>query len=370
VLVLLVAAGLTVDRVRRLARFASTSHRLPRVAARPGLASTTVTAIVPVRDEAANIAGCVDAIAESGPDLAAVVVVDDASSDGTAAVVAARADARCRLLTSPGPRPGELGKPVACAAGAAVAIGEWLWFVDADVRVAPDLLRRLLAAAAESGADLVSAVGALAPARGLVGWLLPEVGLAVAARHDPARIADATDPAVFASGQCLLVRRSTYDAVGGHAAVSGEVVEDVALARLVKAHGGDVRLVAAFDGFVVDMYPTGRGMWNGLLRNTSALHGEGTAGLLVGAAAAMAKAVVPVLAVSAPSPRLRAAARRLLLAQLGVDAAARSVARQPVAFAVLSPAVDAVVVGQRVSALRRSRAGGAVGWRGRPVRPS
>ncbi len=243
VVALVAAALLTADRVRGLARFAAPLHRLPSVPRRPAVATTTVTAVVPARDEEESIAGCVAAIAASGPDIAAIVVVDDASSDATRAAAAAAARRRrTRVLSSRGPRPGECGKPVACATGAAVADGEWLWFVDADVRVAPDLLRRLLAAAEETGADLVSAVGALAPARGLVGWLLPEVGFAVAARHDPARVADATDPAVFASGQCLLVRRSTYDAVGGHAAVAGEVVEDVALARLVKAHGGDVRL--------------------------------------------------------------------------------------------------------------------------------
>ncbi|HVE64059.1 MAG TPA: glycosyltransferase family 2 protein [Mycobacteriales bacterium] len=352
--------GFTAYRVRRLARFGAARHRLVAPPDRPRI--TTVSAVVPARDEARHIAECLEALCLSGPDLTEVVVVDDASRDGTA-LAASRAGPSVRVLPSPGPQVGQLGKPVACAAGAATARGEWLWFVDADVRVAPDLLNRLLRAADERDADLVSAVGRLVTVDPLSGWLLPAVGLAVARRHDPDLIADPTSSAAFAAGPCLLIRRSVYNAVGGHLAVADQVVEDVALARLVKAHGGQVVLATTLDGYSAQMYDDARACWVGLLKNTSAVRsGPWPAG-----AAAAALGFAPVALLQSRSTSTRRLAAVAVAAQVVTDGAARARARQPVWPAALSPLTDLLLAVHHAQARWLRHRGRPVGWRGRPV---
>jgi glycosyltransferase involved in cell wall biosynthesis len=242
---------MTAYGVVRMARFAR--HTAPRV---PGpYAVADVVAVVPARDEAAAIGACVAALRATG--AGEVVVVDDGSADATADVAAA---AGARVVAAPPLAPGQVGKPAACRAGAAATDSTWLWFVDADVVVAPDALARLLAHADETGADLVSALGRVATPTLAARWLLPEVGLTLARRLD---LSDGT----FASGQCLLIKRSAYDAAGGHDVRA--VVEDVTLARAVTARGGRVETVLAPDLYETTMYATLGEAWRGLLKNSA-----------------------------------------------------------------------------------------------------
>lgn len=238
------AYGLTGYGVVRMAAFAQ--HRAPRVAERW---DADVVAIVPARDEAPRVAACVRAVA---PQVREVVVVDDTSSDGTAAVAR---DAGARVVAS-----AIDGKAGACLTGARATSSEWLWFVDADTVVAPDALSRLLAHADETGASLVSALGTVATPTLASAWLLPEVGLTLARRVD---LAEGT----FASGQCLLVARDAYDAAGGHDVTA--VAEDLALARALTARGLVVETVLAPDLYETAMYASLGEAWRGLLKNAA-----------------------------------------------------------------------------------------------------
>lgn len=318
---------------------------------------------MPARDEELRIGECLESLCRTGPVLSRVVVVDDASSDATAAAARAVSDRRIHVVDAPKLPGGALGKPAACAYGARAEASDWLWFVDADVRVEPDLLCRLLAVAEETDADLISAVGRLVSADWLTGWLLPEVGLAVARRTDPARIADPTSSASFAVGHCLLVRRSVYDAVGGHLAIADQVVDDIALARLVTSRGGVVRLATAFDGFTVRMYDDAAGMWTGLLKNTSAVRRNSVAVEMATAALSLA----PVWLSWSQRPATRALARAAVGAQIGANLAARSVARQPLSPALLAPFADLLLTAHHMQAWVYRRRGRSVRWRNRAV---
>ena len=313
------AYGMTAYGLARMARFAA--HRAPRVAA-PEPAD--VVAVVPARDEAAGIAACVEALRANG--VREVVVVDDDSSDATAAL-AARAGAR---IVAGGP-----GKPAACLAGAAASASAWLWFVDADVVVAPDGLARLLADADETGAALVSALGRVATPNAAMAWLLPEVGLTLARRID-------LDDGTFASGHCLLVRRSAYDDVGGHD--PGAVAEDLALARALTARGLVVRTVLGPDLYETAMYPTLGEAWRGLVKNAAgvrrrpAVEAAWLAATLLGG-------------------------RRAYIAAVVVSAGGRLVSDAPVWPAIGAPIAEVWLIAN----WWRSRRRGPVLWKGRAV---
>jgi hypothetical protein len=200
-----------------------------------------VTVVLPVRNEAEQVGGCLAALLDQrGVDDLTVVVVDDGSTDGTADVVRTRADPRVRLIAS-GPLPsGWLGKPHACAVGAAAAPGDGiLAFVDADVRLFPDALAGAIAVLERHGLDLVSPWPrpvAHGWAERLVQPLVPWLW----ATTLPVRIAERSPrPSLAAAtGQFLVLDRGAYERAGGHGAVRGEVLEDIALLRAVKRTGG------------------------------------------------------------------------------------------------------------------------------------
>jgi hypothetical protein len=349
-----VAVAATVRDLARLARHAGGASTLPRVRRGDAVASTAapagqrVSAVLPARDEAARLGRALNALCATGPELVEVLVVDDDSADATAAVARAAPDPRVRVLSAPPLVPGSVGKPAACAYGADAAAGAWLWFLDADVAVAPDALRRLLAAADEWQVPCVSAVGRLDVAGGAGALVLPELGFSMVAGGR-----------LRASGQCLLVRRDVYDAVGGHDAVRGEVVEDLALAARIAAAGHGVRIAVAPDAYRVRMYDDRPALWAGLAKNTTYVR----SGPLI-EAVRVAPAVLPPLAAALGARR--AAAMAYAVRVLG-SAGCRAVSRTPVRWAPAAPLADVMLFAHYLAARRRRRHGRPVLWRGRPV---
>ncbi len=208
----------------------------------PPPAGERVSVLLPVRDEADRVGPCLAAVLEqvAVPDLE-VLVLDDGSRDGTADVVrrTAGGDPRVRLLTGAEPPPGWLGKPHACDRLAREATGSVLVFLDADVVLAPHAVAATVAQLRGTGLDLVCPYPRqLALTAGerlvqpLLQWsFLTTLPLGLAERS-------ARESLVAANGQLLAVDRAVYERAGGHAAVRGEVLDDVALLRAVKRAGG------------------------------------------------------------------------------------------------------------------------------------
>lgn len=217
-----------------------------------GRDATSVTALVPARDEAAVIRASVEGLLAQH--VARVCVVDDGSTDGTGDVLTALAREHTTLVifSGSGPEPGECGKPAALMRLYAKARPStpWVLFVDADVVLAPGAVGALLAAAEDCGADLVTTIPRVVMTRTIEKLVMPSIGALVLAEHPPERVADPRDPRAFANGQVILIRRELYERLGGHGAVVREILEDVRLAEHAKRAGAkllvtDGRLVAS-----------------------------------------------------------------------------------------------------------------------------
>jgi glycosyltransferase involved in cell wall biosynthesis len=299
-------------------RFLGPDHQAPPI---------DVRVVVPARDEASAVAGCVAALL---PQAAEVVVVDDGSSDGTAEVAAGAGATVVRLEGDP--PPGWLGKPRACLAGTQGARTEWLAFVDADVVLAPSALASMAAATRSTSTSIV---GGLACRSFWERLLLPELGLALTQEGFPPG---------FASGQCFLVRRDHYEAVGGHGhpGVRGSVVDDRDLAVALGGH--DARLAPNL--MTARMYRGWPDLRAGLTKNAAALHRRPLRHL--------AWLLLPV-------------ASRRPWAAIVVSAGGRAVAGQNPAYGLLSPLARVVLAGLHVESLYRSRTGGTVVWKGRAI---
>jgi hypothetical protein len=358
-----VCAGLSVLGALHAAVNTRLLRRPPSV---PRPVERRVTVVLPVRDEADQVDDCLAAVLDQrGVAGLRVVVVDDGSTDGTAERVAAVTDDRVQLLPAVPPAPGWLGKPNACAQGAAAAAdADVLVFLDADVRLMPDAIASAVAVLDEAGLDLVSPwprqlTGS--PAERLVQplqqWLWATLlPLRAAERSRRPSLA-------AANGQFLVLRRAAYDRAGGHAAVRGEVIEDVALLRAVKAAGGRGVVVDGSTLATCRMYDGWAGVRDGYAKSLwSALGGHPAAA--VGAAAGLSAVwLLPPLAALAGSRAglvgyaAGVAGRAVVAARTGSRAWPDALAH-PVSIALLD-----VLVARSVSGHRR----GELRWRGRAV---
>ena len=238
------------------------------------LTHMTVSAIVPARNEEATIAAAVESLAAQ-PEITEIIVINDQSTDGTAAQLAAAIFALPAIARSRNAgiarRMG--GEELRGLAGRGAGDGDWLLFTDADGVHLPGSTARALADAAATGAGLVS----YSPEQETRTWweraLIPFVYTRLAQKYSYAAVNDPESPAAAASGQYLLIRREDYERIGGHAAVAGEVLEDVALARLAKQAGMRLHFASGHGIMRVRMYRTFGAMWQGWTKNLYPLMG-------------------------------------------------------------------------------------------------
>jgi glycosyltransferase involved in cell wall biosynthesis len=208
-------------------------------------------------------------------------VVNDQSTDGTSGVVRQLMEKlpNLRLLETAGLPDGWVGKNHALWIGAQQAKSAWLLFTDADAEHESNSAARALQIAQEHESALVS----FSPQQITQSWyekaLIPYVYLRLAKYFSYESVNDPNSPAAAANGQFLMIRRGVYEAIGGHASVAGEVLEDVALAVRIKAAGHRVWFGSG-EGLVhVRMYRSFGAMWQGWKKNLYRLIG-GTPGAM------------------------------------------------------------------------------------------
>lgn len=336
-------------------------------------AAADVSVVIPARNEAHNLDACLAALAAAGDAVREILVVDDHSEDETAAVAsrAAARDPRVRLLRAPALPPGWTGKSHALHHGAAHAGGAWLLFVDADVRLGPGAAGTAVALAHARAIEVLS----LSPRQRSEGvWealLQPLVFDLLDERFDMAAVNDPAHPAAAANGQFLLFRRLAYERIGGHAAVRGEILEDVALARRVKASGLRLHFATTRSLAETRMYRGFAELWAGWTKNLFLLLGGGPAAVPAAAARRLLLWTMPPLTLAAAlglgAPgRAAAVAGALATALLLASAAALLRARgAPLRYAPLVPVGQAVLAAMIVRSWFRHVVRRAVTWKGR-----
>jgi chlorobactene glucosyltransferase len=262
-----------------------------------------VAVIVPARNEGENIGPCVESLLaqELPADALRVIVVDDASTDDTARIVATRAarDTRIELHCAPPLPAGWNGKVHACWIGASAAQdAEWLCFLDADMRAEPQLLASAIEAARAQSIGLLS----LAP-RHLLGSfaerLILPCGLYLLGFSQDLRKLQAPESSeVVATGQFMLLRRETYERAGGWATVRDQICEDLEFARLLKRRGERVLMLDGSALLATRMYQGWSTLWPGIAKNLTIMLGgpaRTIAAALIALVLAWAAVLVPLL---------------------------------------------------------------------------
>jgi hypothetical protein len=229
-----------------------------------------VSVIIPARNEEQSLPAALRAVLTNHAAELEVIVVDDHSSDRTAAIVRGFAvtDSRVRLIAAPTLPLGWCGKQHACAVGASAARFERLLFVDADVRLADDSLPRMCQVLERSGAGLVSGFPRQETATWLERLLLPLMHFLLLGFLPIGRMRASRHPMYGAAcGQLILVNRSAYVAAGGHGAVRASLHDGLKLPREIRAAGWSTDLFDATDLATCRMYRNAGEVWRGLGKN-------------------------------------------------------------------------------------------------------
>lgn len=334
-----------------------------------------VSVLIPARDEEHTISGALEAVlASRGVELEAIVL-DDHSTDRTAAIVLglAQRDPRVRLIRGEPLPEGWIGKQHACHQLSRHARHELMLFVDADVRLEPDALARMAREMQRSNAAMLSGV----PRQQVGTWLeklvVPLIHLVLVCYLPLARMRQSTSPAFGAAcGQLIMVRREAYRRAGGHQSIASCMHDGVKLPRVLRQAGYMTDLCDATDLARCRMYHNAGEVWRGFLKN--ATEGLATpAGLPVWSVLLLGGHVLPwvlVLAQLSGSLRMLEPAHVSLIWGAWVMSASTSFAlmhrfEQPWTAGILRPMGVVILLAIQWWAMLLKLAGRSSAWKGR-----
>ncbi len=234
-----------------------------------------LSVIVPARNEADCLAGCLRSLTDQSEEGFLLgehwelLVVDDQSTDQTRAIAESFSGV---AVLNPAPlAPGWTGKTNAAWTAAQKSQGKWLLFTDADTVHQPESLMRAIYEAERYEVGLLS----YSPKQIVAGFwqraVMPLIFSELAMAYPVKKINDPQSPLAVANGQFLLFPRTAYFEAGGHQAVADEVLEDVALADLVKQKKLGLRFRYAEEALSAHMYRTAGAMIEGWTKNLALL---------------------------------------------------------------------------------------------------
>jgi hypothetical protein len=331
-----------------------------------------ISILIPARNEANNIGACVAAVLRSTKiaDFE-VVVLDDGSTDNTAALAtaAAQSDPRFRLIHGEQALPdGWLGKNWACERLAKAACGSVLVFIDADVVVAADGIANSVTLMREVGLDVIcpyptqdtdGVLGRLVQPLLQWSWLtLLPLGAAESSQQ-PSLTA--------ANGQLLIIDSAMYARMGGHESVRGDVLEDIALVRAVKSTGGRGGVVDGTNIARCRMYETAGDLIDGYSKSLWSAFGSPAGSASVVALLNLMYVVPPIAALTSP----RASTRTWGAIGYAAGVAGRAVSAERTGGRtlpdVLAHPASIVAFSGLVAESWRRRRNGTATWRGRTL---
>jgi len=335
--------------------------------------SAKVSIVIPARNEERAVGQTIDRALRQDYSELEVIVVNDASTDGTQAVIdQRRSDARLVPVKARELAPGWLGKPNALASGASVADGEWILFMDADIELHPSAVRDAVAACEKNGWDHLALLPEFVR-RGfweeLLMPLIPTVGLV----YVPVFLAFLRrTPIAIGGGAFALVRRSAFEAIGGFETIKASVVDDLRLAMELKKAGFSSMGRIGTHRLRLRMYHGLREIMAGFEKNAHTGFGRSIVRPLVALPVSLwitlAPFAWPVAAALTPDTAFRAP-----LSYLGVSlvlvVSSRALANLRLGFPLwpiaLSPIASVVFIIVVFRSLRMVRRHGVVRWRGR-----
>lgn len=275
---MLLAAFLILNTILLLAlavlttSFFATFRKVPKCTI-PNSQLPRISVIVPVRNEEGKVARCLESLAKQDyPDFE-IVVIDDHSTDSSGRIIAEIAARYPKITVIEGreSRPGWLGKCNALDHGTPHAKGEWLVFSDADTYHHPNSLRDAVGAAITYQVDMISFM----PVQELYSFteriVMPTL-LGSFLIGDPSNsINDPKSARSYAYGQYIMVKRTTYDAIGGHASVKDQILDDISIGRVTKERGYSVTACDGRPLYTVRMYTNFSELWSGWTKNAYAI---------------------------------------------------------------------------------------------------
>jgi len=242
-----------------------------------------VSAIVPARNEERNIARCASGLHYQDYPHLELIFIDDDSVDATPDILAryAEKDRRIRVVYTGGKPEGWNGKQWACHSGAMRATGDWLCFMDADTYAEPHLISQTVAFAMENQIDMLT----LQPWYEMQSlWeriVLPAGLTPLLLVFPPHRVNNPQDRISLANGQFILIRRSAYDAVDGHAGIKARMMDDYSLAENIKGAGYRLFVADGADVMRVRLYTNLSEIWAGALKAAVEISGGWVASSVV-----------------------------------------------------------------------------------------
>jgi len=340
-------------------RFWRTDQRLPPLV-RPD-SWPAVAVVVPARDEAAMLPETLPSLLTqdyAGP--MRVIVVDDGSTDGTGAIARSLG---AEVVDAADPPPGWTGKLNALRRGVEEAPeAEFLLFTDADIRHAPSSLTALVSASA--GLDLVSQMARLRVHTVWERLVVPAFVYFFAMLYPFRWVNRPRTRAAAAAGGCSLVRRVALERAGGLAAVRGAVIDDVAIARLIKRSRGRIWLGLADFVDSVRPYPRLADLWLMVARSAFSQL-RYSAVLLIGTVLALTVVfVVPVAALAGGASAAILGGTAWLIMALTFVPMLRYY-RQPFVFAMVLPFTAVLYMLMTLDSARRHWVGRGAAWKGR-----
>ncbi|MDG5470552.1 glycosyltransferase family 2 protein [Jeotgalibacillus sp. ET6] len=260
IILLILFVILTLVNVFTMPVFKKTSHTK----------SGKVSILIPMRNEEKNVEGLITSVKKIQYPSIEVVILNDQSTDRTQELLNqhTKGDSRFTVISGSSLPEGWVGKVHACEQLSKKGRGDYLLFLDADVRVKPDVIHQSLHIMEKNDARLVTGFPRF-PVTPFLGKLLVPLQHFFIFFHLPNLVANKTTYPAFtaAHGAFMFFERKAYEAIGGHRAVKSSLIEDIQITRELKKSGYKAILANVAPSVTCFMYDTNKEVWNGFLKN-------------------------------------------------------------------------------------------------------